>query len=140
MPEPHYSKRTIYILALIVVPVSLIGSYVKAFYNDNILYSLSICLGVFGSAVILYRVKKRKLFWYGMIEILIGSVPLMYSVYVYSLNHDWDETTLDELLKREALIYLLIRGLGNVDEGIKKEFWLQKMIMPYWQRIARFFR
>jgi len=138
MSKPFFSQKALNIVAIITLSASLIGSYIKAYYNNNILYSLSIGLGIFWSAVILYWVKKREQFWYGVLEVLIGSATLIYSVYVYSLKHEWNETTLDEFLKRAALIYLMVRGLGNVDEGIKKEFWLQIWIKPYWQKVKRF--
>ncbi|SEJ71061.1 hypothetical protein SAMN04487995_6033 [Dyadobacter koreensis] len=138
MSKPFFSQKVLNIAAILVFPASLIGSYLKAYYNNNILYSLSICFGIFWSAVILYWLKKSEQFWYGILEVLIGSITLIYSVYLYSLKHDWDETTLDESLKRAALIYLMVRGLGNIDEGVKKEFWLQIWIKPYWQKIKRF--
>lgn len=138
MPKPYYPHKTINFLAYIAIPSSLIGAYLKANYDSNVIYLLSISLGILGSAVILYWLKKSEQFWYGILEVLIGVATLIYSVYVYSLKHEWDETTLDELLKRAALVYLMVRGLGNLDEGIKKEFWLQDYLQPYSKKLKEF--
>ena len=138
MPKPFFSHKAIYILTSITLPIACLGYYFKATYDSNILYSLGIGLGMFWFATVLYWLKKSDQFWYGALEILFGSVSLFYSVLLYSREHPWDETTLDEFLKRAALIYLIVRGIGNMDDGIKKDFCLQEKIKPIWHKLINF--
>jgi hypothetical protein len=138
MPKKFFSSRTINVVAYVVLSISLIGYYFKSNHDSNILYALGIALAMLWSAVLLYWLKRRDQFWYGVLEIFLAALSLVYSTMIYSRTHSWDETTFDEFLKRVALIYLLIRGFGNVDDGVKKEFWLRDEVIPHWNRLRRF--
>lgn len=138
MPKRFFSSRALNLVAYVVLSTSLAGYYFKTIHGNNVFYSLGIALGMFWSAMFLYWLKKREQFWYGVLEIFFAVVSLVYSTMLYSRTHSWDETTFDEFLTRVALIYLLIRGFGNVDDGVKKDFWKREEVLPQWNRLRRF--
>ncbi len=108
----------VYFFVFILLLVTLAGFLSAVFIGTVVMFLLGVALFVF-------RRKHRK--WYGVFEIVSGLILAGYTLARF-VSFDLRVSFLDFLLTRDSLptllgllsaVYIIVRGMDNIDEAIK---------------------
>jgi hypothetical protein len=119
-----------------------VGKYALQSLSQRPLWQGAVGVAVFGTAAFLVRLKRRSL--YGTLEVVFG-IMVGTTTYTRSFQHgvadlkaDWTSTNL-ALGVLTAGVYLVVRGLDNVHQGVEKDP-KDPWAVAIWERLKRRYR
>ena len=80
---------------------------------------------VFMIGIALFVAKQKQQFWYGVFETVFALITCYYAVTNIKLQPEI--TSL--LIALGSGLYLIVRGLSNISDGSKKDFWIKNEVM-----------
>jgi hypothetical protein len=93
-----------------------VGKPVGLWTSIGVIFLIGILLSVF---------KSKQQFWYGIFETAFALASCYFTV--KSIKETSDVLTI--LVALGSTIYLIVRGLSNISDGVKKAFWLKSELL-----------
>jgi hypothetical protein len=115
---------------------AVISAYTPIVRQDKVIVILAIALPIaaVAASLFLYRLRGIHPFWYGFIEIAVGLIVLIFTFvptthYLASDSQTFFEWGVTKLIGVMAGVYIIIRGLDNMDRDLPASW------RPVWDRI-----
>lgn len=77
------------------------------------------------SGLIFFVFKKNQQFWYGLLETIVALTGCVVTAQTVRSGVYQSNSPNSILIQSFGAVYLLVRGLSNMDDGFKKSFWLK---------------
>lgn len=77
------------------------------------------------SGLIFFLFKKIQQFWYGLLETIVALAGCVVTAQTVRSGLYQSDSPNSILLQSFGAVYLLVRGLSNMDDGFKKSFWFK---------------
>ena len=77
------------------------------------------------AGVIFFVFKKNQQFWYGLLETIVALTGCIVTAQTVRGGIYQFESPNSILIQSFGAVYLLVRGLSNMDDGFKKSFWFK---------------
>ena len=71
-------------------------------------------------AMALFWIRGSRPVWYGVLEVFIGTTAIFYAI--YSQPDGFPENLTSKLLALASGIYIIVRGLDNIDKGVPERY------------------
>ena len=90
--------------------------------SETYLY-LAVLIALAG--LIFFVFKKNQQFWYGLLETVVALTGCVVTAQTVRSGVYQSDSPNSILIQSFGAVYLLVRGLSNMDDGFKKSFWLK---------------
>jgi hypothetical protein len=127
--DEKFTRYLSYLLLALLVAGIVLHQELASFLTGNIYLSLSLALGIPFIIWALYKLRSKRRFLYGMLELFIGIIVII-QVIVYSHANELGQL---DYIKIISSIYIVIRGLSNIEDALEKSdnlYYLEK-----WRKI-----